>query len=100
MAEQPRLAEQIEAHEKAKVTYIDNLVELATRAGELFEQQPAHEKRKLLRFVVDQCKWKDGALIYAYKQPFNCVTEPSTFVLPAAAGFIGRSAWQPGPKSR
>jgi hypothetical protein len=84
-AERARLAEQIEVHQKAGVTFIDNLRELAERAAALFEQQPAHEKRKLLRFVVEKCEWKIGALIYGYKQPFDCLVEPSTFVLPAAA---------------
>jgi hypothetical protein len=83
-AEQARLAEQIEVHQKAGQSYIDNLDDLAKKAGDLVEQQPAHEKRKLLRFVVEKCKWKNGALTYSYKQPFDWVAEPSAFMLPAA----------------
>jgi hypothetical protein len=84
-AEQARLAEQIEVHQKAGVTFIDNLRALADRAATLFEQQPAHEKRKLLRFVVEKCKWKDGVLLYCYRQPFEALAEPSTGEMPLAA---------------
>jgi hypothetical protein len=33
-------------------------------SGELFEQQPAREKR-------EQCKWTVGALTYKWKQPLE-----------------------------
>jgi DNA invertase Pin-like site-specific DNA recombinase len=72
-AEQARLAEQIATHQKAGVTYIDNLAELAKRAGDLFEQQPAIEKRKLLRFVVEGCKWTNSRLTYRWRPPFDNV---------------------------
>jgi chromosome segregation ATPase len=81
-AEQARLAEQIAAHQKAGVTYIDNLHELAKKAGDLFDQQPAVEKRKLLRYVVEGCSWKEGALSFCYKQPFEGMAEAA---LPLAA---------------
>jgi hypothetical protein len=58
---------------------------LVGKAATLFERQPAHEKRKLLRFVVEGCKWKDGALSYRYKQPFENLGRPSAQVLPLAA---------------
>ena len=62
-AEQARLASEIERLQKARVTYIDNLPELAQQAGDLFAKQPPHEKRKLLRYVVTECKWAKGALV-------------------------------------
>ncbi len=36
------------------------LLELAQRAHRLFESQPPSEKRKLLDFVLSNCRWKDG----------------------------------------
>lgn len=45
--------------------------QLAQRAHELFENQPATEKRKLLDFVVSNCIWKNGDLVAEYRQPFD-----------------------------
>jgi hypothetical protein len=84
-AEQARLAEHIAQHQQAAASDIENLRDLADKAATLFEQQPAHEKRKLLRFVVETNKWKDGTLSCRYKQPFDCLAEPSRLVLPRAA---------------
>jgi hypothetical protein len=61
--------------QKGGPAYVDNLAELAVRAAELFERQPAHEKRKLLRFLVEECRWSDGHLTYRWKPPFERVAE-------------------------
>ena len=47
------------------------LLELARRAADLFETQPAHEKRRLLNFVVSNCTWKHGRLSATWRQPFD-----------------------------
>ena len=70
-AEQSRLAEQIKTHQEARKAYIVDVADLAQRAAELFQEQTAHEKRKLLRYVVTDCRWKAGALSYEYKPPFE-----------------------------
>jgi hypothetical protein len=41
------------------------------RLQELFEQQPASEKRKFLKFVVSNSTWKDGNLTVEYRQLFD-----------------------------
>jgi hypothetical protein len=74
-AEQAQLAEQIAQHQQAGVTHIGNLRHLADQAATLFEQQPAHEKRKLLRFVVEKCEWTNGHLTYRWKPPFDSVVD-------------------------
>jgi hypothetical protein len=51
------------------------MADLANRAAELFEQQPASEKRKLLRFLVEKCRWTNGHLTYKWKPPFERVAE-------------------------
>jgi hypothetical protein len=72
-AEQAKLAEQIERQQQANGSI--NLLELANRAAELFEQQPATEKRKLLRYLVSDCRWKGGELTLEYKPPFDMLVE-------------------------
>jgi hypothetical protein len=51
------------------------MLDLANRAAEIFERQPATEKRKLLRFVVAQCSWKNGQLEFEYRKPFDLIAE-------------------------
>ena len=36
------------------------LLELASRAADLFEKQDAREKRQLLEFVLSICSWAHG----------------------------------------
>ena len=44
---------------------------MARRAHELFENQPANEKRKLFDFVLQNSVWKNGNLLAEYRQPFD-----------------------------
>jgi len=77
-AQQTKLAEQIERHQQANQNYIEDgtrLLDLANRAAEIFERQPATEKRKLLRFVVAHCGWKNGQLEFEYRKPFDLIAE-------------------------
>jgi site-specific DNA recombinase len=74
-AETARLTQEIERQQKARLVYVDNLPQLAARAAELFERQPASEKRKLLRFLVEECKWTKRSLTYRWKPPFDRVAE-------------------------
>ena len=64
----------IETHQNANQTYIEEgirLLDLAHRAHTLFENQPPAEKRKLLDFVLSNCRWKDGRLEAEYRKPFD-----------------------------
>jgi site-specific DNA recombinase len=69
-AEQARLAQEIAKQQWAGHGRVGNVEALAARAAELFEKQPAVEKRRLLRFVVTECEWAQGALTYKLKPPF------------------------------
>jgi hypothetical protein len=51
------------------------LLDLANKAADLFEPQPAVEKRKLLRFVLAGCTWKNGQLGFEYRKPFDLIAE-------------------------
>lgn len=60
-------------HQNANKTYLDegvNLLELVANAHKLFESQPPHEKRRLLRFVISNCTWKGGESHPTFRQPF------------------------------
>jgi len=77
-AEQAKLSDEIERHRQANHDYIEDgtrLLDLANKAAQLFERQPALEKRKLLRFVLSSCKWKNGQLEFEYRKPFDLIAE-------------------------
>lgn len=72
--EQCRVMRDIETHRNANQNSIEDgirLLELARRAHLLFENQPPAEKRKLLDFVLSNCRWKGGKLEAEYRKPFD-----------------------------
>jgi site-specific DNA recombinase len=76
--EQSHCLEQIERHQEAEQSYMNEgvqLLELAQNAEALFERQPAREKRRLLNFVLSNCTWDDGEVIAAFRQPFDLLTQ-------------------------
>jgi hypothetical protein len=73
-AEQDRILRDIETHQSANRTYIEEgvqLLRLADRAHALFERQKPAEKRRVLNFVFSNCVWKEGLLSAEYRQPFD-----------------------------
>jgi DNA invertase Pin-like site-specific DNA recombinase len=75
-SDQCRIMRDVDAHRTANRSYIEDgirLLELAHRVHELFESQPAKEKRKLLDFVLSNSRWKDGRLEAEYRQPFDLI---------------------------
>ncbi len=75
-AEQQRILRDMEFHQNADQSYIEEgiqLMELAHGAHELFENQAPTEKRKLLDFVLSNCTWKAGELKAEYRQPFDLI---------------------------
>ncbi len=64
----------IEGHQKANQSYIEDgirLLNLAQSAPVLFANQSAGEKRKMLDFVLSNCRWKDGQLAADFRKPFD-----------------------------
>ncbi|MDE3244101.1 MAG: recombinase family protein, partial [Nitrospirota bacterium] len=47
------------------------LLELASRAYELYAKQSAEQKNKFLRIMLSNCTLKDGSLQPTYKKPFD-----------------------------
>lgn len=77
-AEQDRCLRDIERHQGADRSYLEEgvrLIELAQNARRLFQKQDSREKRRLLNFLVSNCSWADGELSAALKQPFDLIAE-------------------------
>lgn len=73
-AEQAQLVSQIQAHQVADHRYYDDglkLLELASKAHELYSQQPSEQKNKFLRILLSNCILQDGTLRPTYKKPFD-----------------------------
>lgn len=71
--EQETIHQGIEQHRQANQSYLEDgvsILELATRAAELFEKQPASEKRRLLDSLVSNSTWANGNLTVEIRQPF------------------------------
>ena len=105
-AEQERCLRDIERHQSADQSYIDDgvrLFELAQNAQRLFVKQDAREKRRLLNFLVSNCSWQDGELTATLRQPFDLIertTEADGRRKAAGVASNGLSEiWLPGPDS-
>jgi site-specific DNA recombinase len=104
--EQSALLRQIEKHQQANQSYLDEgvrLLELAQKAVALCEQQDMQEKRRLLDFVCSNSQWKDGILILTYRKSFDLLASTNTAYTktkaasPVENGFC--PIWLPGPDS-
>ncbi|MGE0260044.1 MAG: hypothetical protein AB7H71_17490 [Alphaproteobacteria bacterium] len=76
--EQLRLQREINRHEAAEQSYMDEgvqILELARNAQAQFERQPAREKRRLLNFMLSNCSWDDGEVRATFRQPFDLLAE-------------------------
>jgi site-specific DNA recombinase len=76
--EQNRCLREIERHEAAEQSYMDEgvqILELAQNAQKLFEQQQPREKRRLLNFVLSNCSWEDGEVVATFRQPFDLLAQ-------------------------
>jgi len=93
--EQHRLQRDIERHEEAEQSYMEEglrILELARNAQALFERQPAREKRPLLNFVLSNCTGEDGQVVATFRQPFDLLAETASIAACAAAADQAKSA--------
>jgi site-specific DNA recombinase len=100
--EQARCLSDIERHQNANRSYLDegvHLLELAQSARRLFERQEAREKRRLLDFVVSNCSWKAGKLKVELRQPFDILAKAAAgaavITAPQASGLGQSAVWLP-----
>ncbi|MDY6893772.1 MAG: recombinase family protein [Chloroflexota bacterium] len=94
-ANQDRMLRDIEQHQKANQTYIDEgirILELARSASALFEKQEPCEKRRLLNFVLSNCSWKDGRLEATYRQPFDIIAKSAVIQKEKATAGVASGA--------
>jgi hypothetical protein len=106
-AEQTRLLRLMEEHQVANHSYLADgvrLLDLARRAGELFQRQPASSKRRLLDFLLSNSVWMGGELRATFRQPFDVIAvtaEADRMETAAGGGPGGRlEKWLPGPYSK
>ena len=75
------------------------LLDLASRAHDLFLAQPASEKRRMVNLVLSNCVWKDGVLSAEYRQPFDLLAvaaaEGEGATLAVGASGASRPGWYP-----
>ena len=72
--EQHGLLRQIQDIEKATLAPVDqaiDMLQLTSRASELFLQQPPVEQRRFLQTVMEKAAWKHGGLRTALFEPFE-----------------------------
>ena len=105
-AEQNRCLREIERHQSADQSFLEDgvqLLELGRNAQRLYEKQQPREKRRLLNFVVSNCSWKGGELTATLQQPFDLLAETTARATQTAAlsrSFPARrEIWLPGPDS-
>jgi site-specific DNA recombinase len=105
-AEQDRCQREIDRHQEADKSYMDEgvqILELARNAQRLFERQEPREKRRLLNFVLSNCTWQDGEVVANLRQPFDLLAETTAIAFRREAESPAVSAktevWLPGPDS-
>ncbi|MFQ5479256.1 MAG: recombinase family protein [Candidatus Binatia bacterium] len=104
-AEQDRCLRDIERHQGADQSYLEDgvrLFELAHNAQRLFAKQDARQKRRLLNFLVSNCSWRDGELTATLRQPFDLIAETTAIEAKRkAAGEVPNDVseiWLPGAR--
>ncbi len=68
----------IEAYDKANEGYLEtgiHFLELSNRAYSLYIQQNSHEKAKMLKILLSNCKLIDGIAHWEYRKPFNILAK-------------------------
>ena len=100
--EQFRLQREIDRHEAAEQSYMDEgvqILELASNAQKLFENQEPRQKRRLLNFLLSNCSWEDGEVVATFRQPFDLLAETNAIaadhMVAATAKSVKTEIWLP-----
>ena len=73
-AEEGRIVEELRSHQVANRRYYDDgvkLLELASRAHELYAKQPGDQKNRFLQILLSNCTLQNGTLQPHYRKPFD-----------------------------
>jgi site-specific DNA recombinase len=76
--EQDRIRTAIADHQQANRSYLDagiRVLELPSRAADLFVSQEPAQRRELLGFVLSNSTWQGGKLAVSFHQPFDLILE-------------------------
>ena len=77
-AEESRIMEELRSHQVANRRYYDDgvkLLELASRAYELYAKQPGDQKNRFLQVLLSNCTLQDGTLHPIYRKPFDILAK-------------------------
>jgi len=67
-----KLKQYTEADEKFRIT-VNYLLDLASRAYELFESSKIEQKRQLVNFLLSNLQLKGKTLLYDVNKPFDAI---------------------------
>ena len=70
-AELLRRLNEIRTAEPAPIEDAINLIDLTSRAAELFDLQPVREQQRFLRLVLKSATWQSGELQTEFEEPFE-----------------------------
>ncbi len=101
-SEQARVRRELERHESANQTYIEEglaLLEVANKAAEMYVGRTAEQKRRLLNFVLLNSTWTGEKLEVEWRQPFDLLVESMNLCRANSASGVAtggvRSQWLP-----
>lgn len=75
---QQEINEETQKHNLADESYyiaINQVLNLAQRANEIFESSEPNEKRQLLNFLLQNCRLDNRNLLFELKKPFDALVE-------------------------
>ncbi len=81
-AERAEVNRQLETHEKAQANYLAagvKLIELAQVAHTLYVSRNPRQQRRLLDFVLSNCRLVDGTVRYDFRKPFSLMADVTDF---------------------
>jgi site-specific DNA recombinase len=76
-----RKVNQIRVATPAPVNDAINLMDLTSRAAELFMAQQAHEQQRFLRLVLRSASWQAGELRTEFEEPFETLRRSNRLIL-------------------
>ncbi len=69
---------EVQKHRNANYTYIEEgamLLDIASRAVDIYDLQPIHEKRKIIQVVLSNSTYSVGRLHPVYRKPFSMLLQ-------------------------
>ncbi len=100
--EQSRCQREIDRLQDADKSYMDEgvqILELASNAQRLFDNQEPRQKRRLLNFLLSNCSCEDGEVVATFRQPFDLLAKTAAIAASqkaTAMAFSGKSEiWLP-----